>query len=153
MEREAQLWADDCKMIPSPLYERNGAGENVFIVYAPDHVEEKLNKAPAESIQSWWSEVSRNYKNNPKNKMTLQVMMNEVQHFLQMAWGKTDKIGCGMRKACGVTGASIFVVCRYSNPADKPNTLIYELGEPCNAGGGCSQGSCDSQDGLCQRKV
>ncbi|VDK59921.1 unnamed protein product [Gongylonema pulchrum] len=39
LEEAAKKWADDCKLIPAPLWERSGAGENMFTIYAPNNAD------------------------------------------------------------------------------------------------------------------
>ncbi|KAL4001973.1 Cysteine-rich secretory family protein [Acanthocheilonema viteae] len=57
---------------------------------------EFISDAISAGLSNWTSELKYRYENDPKNKYTSYVIEQNASNFIQMAWGKTHKIGCGV---------------------------------------------------------
>ncbi|VDM98958.1 unnamed protein product [Onchocerca ochengi] len=66
-----------------------------------------------------------------------------------LAWGKTDKVGCGVAMHCD-GGNALFVVCHFAPRGNTIGELIYERGIPCKANKHCRTKKCSRESGLCR---
>ncbi|KAL4001990.1 Cysteine-rich secretory family protein [Acanthocheilonema viteae] len=73
-------------------------GMNVFRYrsFGEDNIENFVSDAISAGLSNWTSELKYRYENNPTNKYTSYVIEQNASNFIQMAWGKTHEIGCGI---------------------------------------------------------
>ncbi|VDM95046.1 unnamed protein product [Onchocerca ochengi] len=83
LEISAQNWADQCVFGNSPKYQR-GVGENIYTLRSPGSAEILKTSAPMLAIESWWTQLSQFYRNNPSNIFTPGVASQGVSHFTQV---------------------------------------------------------------------
>ncbi|VDO52645.1 unnamed protein product, partial [Onchocerca flexuosa] len=83
LEYSAQSWADQCVLAHSREDQRDGIGENVYYYHtsSPKAFE---NSAILLGIESWWSELTKSYRNNPLNVYTPTVASQRVSQFTQV---------------------------------------------------------------------
>ncbi|XP_075409915.1 peptidase inhibitor 16-like [Tenrec ecaudatus] len=75
-------------------------------------------------------------------------------HYIQVLWAKSEKIGCGSHlcpKLKNVDDANVhFLVCNYAPPGNVVGQKLYEVGPPCSAcptGYHCEQSLCGPSRG------
>ncbi|EYB93985.1 hypothetical protein Y032_0177g619 [Ancylostoma ceylanicum] len=142
LEKEAIEYASGCPSSPSQPSERSDLGENFGRLEAESSL--NFKKAVRKAVAGWWDVVgSVNYFGN---SVTYLEGYNEhpISSFTQMAWAKTEKIGCSIAK-CKDQYVSI---CRYSPSGNIANEDIYQKGRPCSAK---PSASCDN--GLLVRRA
>uniref|UniRef100_A0A915PJG4 SCP domain-containing protein n=1 Tax=Setaria digitata TaxID=48799 RepID=A0A915PJG4_9BILA len=147
LESSAQSWSDHCILGSSEMYTRYGRGENVLALWVISGVEYYEESAVSEAAKVWKAQLRHYYKNNPKNRFISTHDQEKASFFIQMAWGKTHEIGCGVSK-CGYDRALV-VACHYRPAGNIVGDLIYELGEPCKADKDCTTRKCAVKSGLC----
>jgi hypothetical protein len=150
LARKAQLWADDCQFNHSAdQYRALGGqfvGENIFVKKHAGEVNPDLIDWEG-AVEAWFKEyllfdVKRVYpfENEPK-----------TENFSQLAWAKTQQIGCGYSASKTKEGATIqFYVCHYNPGGNVVVKEVYNDGKLCVR---CGEGySCKSDfSGLCCR--
>ncbi|GIY21223.1 peptidase inhibitor 16 [Caerostris darwini] len=142
LEHLAQLWSDNCEFRhgrpPGTSYPLGLYGQNLYI--GPD---------PSGYKALWmWYEEYVHY------NLRTEYCKPEEQcgHFVQMAWGESRLLGCGMRRC----PSGFLISCHYYPPAFK-GTPMYIVARPCSQCSGrngtlCSNNLCVSQD-QCQRNT
>uniref|UniRef100_A0A8R1U1H0 SCP domain-containing protein n=1 Tax=Onchocerca volvulus TaxID=6282 RepID=A0A8R1U1H0_ONCVO len=148
LENSAQNWADQCALRHSSENQRVEIGENINGFRSSRSVEVFNASAAMHPVEWWWSQLTKSYRNNPSNTLTPDVYSHgqDVLYFTQLAWGKTDKVGCGVAMHCD-GGNALFVVCHFAPRRE----LIYERGIPCKADKHCRTKRCSRESGLCRK--
>ena len=109
----SQQWAQHLleigKLQHSSSQERNGAGENLFVVYTTQSY--TPNAVAKQAVNAWYSEVKNYDYNNP-------TFSPSTGHFTQVVWKNTTDLGCGYAAGAttinGTAYTAYYVVCRYS---------------------------------------
>ncbi|VDK18273.1 unnamed protein product, partial [Anisakis simplex] len=89
------------------------------------------------------------------DKYVHRVYNDQRKNSLQMAWGPTSKLGCGVSHCPLMTpgyNSTIYVVCHYSDGGNYKGELIYDSGIGCNGDLDCNafRGSkCEPGTNLC----
>jgi len=142
LESSAQSWTNGCQFAHS-----GGAyGENLWMGSGQTGTNGQLL---ASASDSWWSELtSIGITSADVNNFTMTTFNKGVGHFTQMAWGNTDKVGCGIK----VCGSSKIITCQYLAQGNYLNSKIYEIGSACSADSQCTTkagSKCSTSEGLC----
>lgn len=95
------------------------AGQNIFQENG-DISESKIDSM----CKGWWSEIEKADASIFKSFHNFQV----VGHFTQMAWAKTEYVGCGATRK----GGQLLFVCNYSPAGNMARAPVYTEGEPCS---------------------
>uniref|UniRef100_A0A8R1HS19 SCP domain-containing protein n=1 Tax=Caenorhabditis japonica TaxID=281687 RepID=A0A8R1HS19_CAEJA len=140
----AQAYANRC---PTGHSGTSGVGENLYWYWTSGSLGD-LNRYGADASASWENEFQQyGWKSN---LLDLNLFNTGIGHATQMAWAKTNLVGCGV-KDCGrdTNGLNkVTVVCQYKPPGNYINQYIYNSGNTCS---GCPSGtSCESSTGLCR---
>ncbi|KAL6744171.1 hypothetical protein Aduo_017132 [Ancylostoma duodenale] len=141
LEAGAQQHASGCSLRPSSSSSRKDVGENTRVIAGVNRYPEL---AAEKALKEWWNEV-RESAPNPEMKFTEEMSYqkhNTVQHFTQMIWARSHRLGCGMQICAG----KMFVVCRYAERGNGVGRHIYHVGSPCEF---CPK-SCVAKVGLCR---
>ncbi|XGW14882.1 hypothetical protein V3C99_000844 [Haemonchus contortus] len=145
LERNAQLWADECIFEHSDRKMRPNQGQNLymtsFLYLEPTSL---LHMA----IEMWWKELEEF--GIPADAILSESFWsskgNFIGHFTQMAWGETHRVGCAVGN-CSNMG---LVVCHYSPAGNRRNHSIYKIGKHCGQESNCPRGSfCEEEEALC----
>ncbi|VBB35397.1 unnamed protein product, partial [Acanthocheilonema viteae] len=90
-------------------------GFNIFgyIAFGEENIENVVSDAIFAGLNNWTSELKYRYENEPKNKYTSYVIQQNASNFIQMAWGKTHKIGCGAMVDVLRPFISVIFFCSY----------------------------------------
>ncbi|CAI2351493.1 unnamed protein product [Caenorhabditis sp. 36 PRJEB53466] len=139
----AQAYANKC---PTGHSGTNGVGENLYWYWTSGSLGD-LNQYGAAASAAWEKEFQEyGWKSN---LLDVNLFNTGIGHATQMAWAKSDLVGCGV-KDCGkdTNGLNkVTVVCQYKPPGNYLNQYIYVSGTTCS---GCPSGtSCESSTGLC----
>ncbi|KAF1758024.1 hypothetical protein GCK72_014482 [Caenorhabditis remanei] len=139
----AQNYANRC---PTGHSGTSGLGENLYWYWTSGSLGD-LNQYGAAASAAWEDEFQKYGWNS--NLLTIDVFNTGIGHATQMAWAKTNLIGCGV-KDCGrdTNGLNkVTVVCQYKPQGNYLNQYIYVSGTPCS---GCPSGTkCETITGLC----
>nr|AVA09705.1 putative effector protein [Heterodera avenae] len=96
-----------------------------------------------DACNRWWNELDQ-FGFNPDLILTGDNFAG-IGHWTQMAWAKTDRIGCGVAKNCPNTNWKTYVVCWYYEAGNYIGQPVYTAGEPCskcNTADKCENGLC-----------
>ncbi|CAJ0595099.1 unnamed protein product [Cylicocyclus nassatus] len=135
LEAEAQAVADTCQDIASGV--ATTSGQNAYVMST---VTLPLYDVLVETQKVWWSQITKNGINAQMHyTQFLETKPLSPSAFTQMAWARSYKVGCGIKRCSFGTS----VVCRYSPRGNIIGEYIYNTGSTCAS---CSY-SCS--DGLC----
>ncbi|KIH60838.1 SCP-like protein [Ancylostoma duodenale] len=152
LEKTAADYARRCIYEHSKDYERDHAGENLYMVTIPNA---DKTKAGEWATRGWFSEL-KEFGVGEKNLLTLELWNRkyknpkvQIGHYTQMVWGTTSKIGCGIQH-CRNPNKTL-VVCHYKEAGNVfvnggPPKQIYEVGRTCSS---CPDGYTCDEDKLC----
>ncbi|KAL4001981.1 Cysteine-rich secretory family protein [Acanthocheilonema viteae] len=140
------IWSEEREI--SAAYLADGDAKYPLIANKTEFVSDAISAG----LSNWTSELNYRYENNPENKYTSYVIQQNAFNFIQMAWGKTHKIGCGIAVNMKPSRRSAVFVCLYKPCGRVENELIYELGAPCKDDRDCDDGKCLKESGLCRKK-
>ncbi|MBO3459874.1 CAP family protein [Aetokthonos hydrillicola Thurmond2011] len=109
----SQQWAEHLlelgKLQHSSSQERNGAGENLYVVYTTRSYE--ADQVAKQAVDRWYGEITNYDYNNP-------TFSSATGHFTQVVWKNTTTLGCGYAEGAktvnGITYNAYYTVCRYS---------------------------------------
>ncbi|CAA94344.1 SCP domain-containing protein [Caenorhabditis elegans] len=139
----AQNYANGC---PTGHSGDAGLGENLYWYWTSGSLGD-LNQYGSAASASWEKEF-QDY-GWKSNLMTIDLFNTGIGHATQMAWAKSNLIGCGV-KDCGRDSNGlnkVTVVCQYKPQGNFINQYIYVSGATCS---GCPSGtSCETSTGLC----
>ncbi|UMM29342.1 hypothetical protein L5515_011748 [Caenorhabditis briggsae] len=139
----AQSYANRC---PTGHSGTGGVGENLYWYWTSGSLGD-LNQYGAAASAAWEKEF-QDY-GWSSNLLTMDLFNTGIGHATQMAWAKSNLIGCGV-KDCGrdTNGLNkVTVVCQYKPQGNYLNQYIYLSGQTCSA---CPSGySCERSTGLC----
>ncbi|KAG8199453.1 hypothetical protein JTE90_000320 [Oedothorax gibbosus] len=127
----AQLYADNCVFEhgtpPGTTYTRGIYGQNLYLGHDPTCI----------NAMFLWYEEYRYYDLRTQYCQPRQ----QCGHYVQMAWGDSDRLGCGITK-CGMR---YLIVCHYHGPAIRGQQM-YSVGKPCS--------QCSNEKGsLCRQNL
>ncbi|CAL2040817.1 unnamed protein product [Caenorhabditis brenneri] len=140
----AQSYANGC---PNGHSGAPGLGENLYWYWTSGSLGD-LNQYGEKASASWESEFQKyGWKSN---LLTVDLFNTGIGHATQMAWAKSNLVGCGV-KDCGRDASNgmnkVTVVCQYKPQGNYLNQYIYVSGNTCS---GCPSGTkCESSTGLC----
>ncbi|EGT37165.1 hypothetical protein CAEBREN_00762 [Caenorhabditis brenneri] len=139
----AQTYANGC---PTGHSGAKGLGENLYWYWTSGTIS-NVDQYGASASAAWESEFQKfGWKSN---KLTMTLFNTGIGHATQMAWAKTNLIGCGV-KNCGrdTNGYNkVTVVCQYKPQGNYLDQNIYTSGTTCSA---CPSGTkCETATGLC----
>ncbi|GMT35624.1 hypothetical protein PFISCL1PPCAC_26921, partial [Pristionchus fissidentatus] len=141
LERSAQEAVERCRFAP---YKINKGGENIFVTEQEDARQDQITILQ-QATKQWWDELKQGgigYNNTFGRKD----ITNHVDHFTQMAWSATYRVGCATKNC----GGKYFAVCHYSPSGNKFGQKVYTYGNPCKVTGDCDVGqTCSVEEGLC----
>ncbi|KAF1758027.1 hypothetical protein GCK72_014485 [Caenorhabditis remanei] len=141
----AQTYANSC---PSGHSGAAGLGENLYYYWTTGTVS-NLDSFGATASAAWEKEFQDF--GWQTNLLDLTLFKTGIGHATQMAWAKTNLIGCGV-KNCGPDASKrgmtrVIVVCQYKPQGNFLNQNIYTSGATCSA---CPTGTkCETATGLC----
>ncbi|CAO4376077.1 unnamed protein product [Caenorhabditis nigoni] len=144
--RSAQEFADTCPISHRENY-KNKYGENIYQAYSSAEVKEDLGEYGLIASKKWEAEFNK----FGWESRTYGSQKTKIGHATQMAWSKSNKIGCGV-KNCGPDPKKkglnkVFVVCNYQKKGNVKGFEVYKEGKTCSS---CpSNTSCDKDSGLC----
>ncbi|KAI1699819.1 cysteine-rich secretory protein family domain-containing protein [Ditylenchus destructor] len=146
IEATAQNWANGCVFKHSTSEQRNGAGENIYAMFA------QINNTYAlkDAADQWWAELAQHGFKSQDQVFTQADFDATIGHWSQMAWENTREIGCGVAQ-CPEQGMTM-VVCNYYPPGNFMNERVYISGPPCTGTSGCVNtpaSTCDTSSNLC----
>ncbi|GMT06687.1 hypothetical protein PENTCL1PPCAC_28861, partial [Pristionchus entomophagus] len=141
LESSAQEAVDRCRFSP---YKMGKSGQNIFMTEQANAQHDQITLLQ-QATKQWWDELKQGgvgYNNTFSRKD----QKNHVDHFTQMAWAVTYRVGC----ATQVCGGRRFAACHYSPSGNKFGHNVYSFGIPCKAKGDCAVGqTCAAEEGLC----
>ncbi|CAA98060.1 SCP domain-containing protein [Caenorhabditis elegans] len=139
----SQIYANRC---PTGHSNMIGVGENLYWYWTSGTIT-NIDQFGAMASAAWEKEF-QDY-GWSSNTLTMSLFNSGVGHATQMAWAKTNLIGCGV-KNCGMdtNGMNkVAVVCHYQPQGNYLNQNIYTSGTTCSK---CPAGtSCEAATGLC----
>ncbi|VDP38506.1 unnamed protein product [Heligmosomoides polygyrus] len=147
IEVNAMKHADGCKFGHSSGASRPGLGENIWAMWGPANY--PLLRAAADATSSWFSELKK--PGMPEdNRLTMEVWNRPeaIGHYTQIVWQSTYHLGCGLRNC---PGNMCLAVCQYGPPGNYLNSLVYEIGDPCQVDGDCKciGCKCSMEEAMC----
>ncbi|KAK5967612.1 C-type single domain activation associated secreted protein ASP3 [Trichostrongylus colubriformis] len=120
IEKSMMAWAKKCIWGHSPPLERQGLGENIWMISVPNY---NKTASAIRATSSWFSELER-YGIPVDNVLTVNVYNRGVGHYTQVVWQRSDRIGCAVKSCLRTT----FAGCQYREPGNWINEKIYETG-------------------------
>ncbi|CAA94335.1 SCP domain-containing protein [Caenorhabditis elegans] len=139
----AQAYANKC---PTGHSGAAGLGENLYWYWTSATIT-NIDQFGATGSAAWEKEF-QDY-GWSSNTLSMSLFNTGIGHATQMAWAKTNLIGCGV-KNCGkdTNGFNkVTVVCQYKPQGNYLNQNIYTSGTTCSK---CPSGtSCEAATGLC----
>ncbi|KAI1705082.1 cysteine-rich secretory protein family domain-containing protein [Ditylenchus destructor] len=144
IEAMAQNWANGCVFKHTTSEQRNGTGENLYMMSALINNTYALQNA----ADLWWNELAEHGFYSEDQVFTQADFDATIGHWSQMAWETTREIGCGVTQ-CETT---TIVVCNYYPPGNYFNQRVYISGPPCTQTSGCTNtpaSTCDTSSNLC----
>ncbi|CAO4374418.1 hypothetical protein L5515_011749 [Caenorhabditis briggsae] len=140
----AQNYANTC---PTGHSGAAGLGENLYWSWTSATIT-NIDSYGAAASAAWEKEFQDfGWKTN---LLDMALFNTGIGHATQMAWAKTNLIGCGV-KNCGKDPKNglnkVAVVCQYKPQGNYLNQNIYTTGATCSA---CPTGTkCETASGLC----
>ncbi|KAK5975410.1 C-type single domain activation associated secreted protein ASP3 [Trichostrongylus colubriformis] len=123
IENKMAEWLRQCKWGHSPKTNREGLGENLWMM---SPVSRNKTASIINAIASWFEELEK--KGVPTaNKFTMDVFNRGVGHYTQVVWQRSDRIGCGIQD-CPNTPMT-YVGCEYQTAGNMLNDYIYETNQ------------------------
>ncbi|CAL1287047.1 unnamed protein product [Larinioides sclopetarius] len=116
LEHLAQIWADRCMFRhgkPRSRYSKGVYGQKMYI---------GEDRSGYTAIRTWFTPGDQ-YEVKKRTCGT----MEGCSHYMQVAWARSSRIGCGVKKC----DARYMMVCNYFKSASY-NEPIYTVGVPCS---------------------
>merc|ERR1712241_1358756 len=142
LEAHAHYWAATC---PSGHSHTSGMGENIHWGCYRSHQDKSdaCDNMPQESLTGWFDKEIKYFHPYYIDPFKYK---SAFGHMSQVAWAKSDKLGCGLahfnKAICGDSFPySTVVVCNYGPQGNVIGGTMYEKGDPCT--------SCASYDVHC----
>lgn len=141
----AQRWADQCKYQHDACRKLQDMdnGQNIYRKFSTNPM---LEVPYVKFLDGFYSEIML-FNVSHVDKF---VPVEDVSHFTQQIWAKTQYIGCGasfhqVKVEKSAAKNYVFLVCNYGPRGNVISMPIYKRGEPCSA---CPSGTI-CEDGLC----
>nr|WJJ70428.1 venom protein U-MPTX.10-Mc15 [Megalopyge crispata] len=97
----------------------DSTGENIYMAMSPSA--DKIRKVISDAVNAWFDE----YKNHEYEPFSMEKLM-KVGHYTQVAWAKTNRVGCGIDQREDGGMIKTFVVCNYGPPGNYLGELPYK---------------------------
>jgi len=144
LEAQAQSWSNGCVFQHSGFH-----GENIW---SATNYPGTNGDLLAMAGDDWWAELKKyGVSTSDVNNYSTATFNKGTGHFTQMAWGITNKLGCGVAR-CGTGGKTVIITCQYTPTGNMMSTPIYQIGTACKSNAECTTPAgttCSVGEGLC----
>ncbi|VDP05100.1 unnamed protein product [Heligmosomoides polygyrus] len=147
IEVNAMKNAAGCTYGHSNNADRPGLGENIWALWGPANY--PLVKAAEAATDMWFSELKD--PGMPEDNILTLAVVNRpkaIGHYTQIVWQSTYHLGCGLKNC---PDNMCYAVCQYGPAGNYLNSLVYEIGDPCNVDSDCKciGCKCSKEEAMC----